>query len=55
MATLTVAQEPIMPTVVPISVSLGKKLEKFNGLNFKNMETEDVILPGYLESCEIID
>ena len=34
-ATLPVAQAPVMPTTVPISISPGEKLEKFNGLNFK--------------------
>ena len=34
-ATPTMAQVPMMPTVVPISVSPGEKPEKFNGLNFK--------------------
>ena len=33
--TPNVAQVLVMPTVVFISVSLGQKLEKFNGLNFK--------------------
>ena len=35
MATPTVAQVPMIPTIVPISVSPREKLEKFNGLNFK--------------------
>ena len=34
----TVAQVPMMPTTVPISVSHGEKLEKFNGLNFKRWQ-----------------
>ena len=34
-ATLAVAQVPVMPTVVPIFVSPREKPEKFNGLNFK--------------------
>ena len=33
-ATLNVAQALVLPTTVPISVSPGGKLEKFNGLNF---------------------
>ena len=33
--TPTIAQAPMMLTIVPISVSLGEKLDKFNGLNFK--------------------
>ncbi|RVX15562.1 hypothetical protein VitviT2T_002285 [Vitis vinifera] len=37
-ATLTVAQVPAMPTVVPISVSPGEKPEKFSGLNFKRWQ-----------------
>ncbi|RVW41557.1 Retrovirus-related Pol polyprotein from transposon TNT 1-94 [Vitis vinifera] len=37
-ATPTVAQVPAMPTAVPISVSLGEKLEKFSGLNFKRWQ-----------------
>ena len=32
------AQVQVMPTVVPIFVSLGEKLEKFNGLNFKRWQ-----------------
>ena len=34
-ATPTVAQVPVMPTVIPISVSPREKQEKFNRLNFK--------------------
>ena len=34
-ATLTVEQVPMMPTVGSIFVSPKEKLEKFNGLNFK--------------------
>ena len=34
-ATLIMAQALVMPTIVPISVSPGDKLEKFNRLNFK--------------------
>ena len=30
-----VAQEPIVHTSGPVFVSLGEKLDKFNGLNFK--------------------
>ena len=37
-ATPTVAQMLVMPTIVPMSVSLGEKLEKFNGLNFKRWQ-----------------
>ena len=33
--TPTAAQVPMMPIVVPISISHGEKPEKFNGLNFK--------------------
>ena len=33
--TLTMAQGPMMPTIVPISVLPGEKPEKFNELNFK--------------------
>ena len=33
--TPTVAQVPMVPTVVSISVLHGEKLEKVNGLNFK--------------------
>ena len=29
---------PVMPTVVPISISPGEKPEKFNGLNFKRWQ-----------------
>ena len=32
---LTMAQAPMMPTIVPIFISPREKLEKFNGLNFK--------------------
>ena len=35
MATPTVAQVPVMPTVIPIFVSHGEKSEKFNGLYFE--------------------
>ena len=38
MAALTVAQVLVMPIVVPISVSHGEKLEKFNGLNSKRWQ-----------------
>ena len=37
-ATLTVAQVLVMLTVVPISISLYEKPEKFNGLNFKRWQ-----------------
>ena len=37
-ATPTVAQVPVMPTAMPISVSPGEKLEKFNKLNFKMLQ-----------------
>ena len=37
-ATPTVAQVPVMPIAMPISVSPGEKLEKFNGLNFKRWQ-----------------
>ena len=37
-ATPTVTQAPVMPTTVPISVSLGEKQEKFSGLNFKRWQ-----------------
>ena len=37
-ATPIMAKAPVMPTTVPISVSLGEKLEKFNGLNFKRWQ-----------------
>ena len=33
--TPTASQVPMMPIVVPISISHGEKPEKFNGLNFK--------------------
>ena len=32
------AKVPMRPMVVPISISLRKKLEKFNGLNFKRWQ-----------------
>ena len=35
LATPTMAQVLVMPTIVPISASPGEKLEKFNELNFK--------------------
>ena len=38
MASPIVAQVPVMPTVVPISVSLEEKLEKYNRLNFKRWQ-----------------
>ena len=38
MTTPTMTQVPMMPTVVPISVSPGEKLEKFNRLNFKRWQ-----------------
>ena len=37
-STPTVAQALVMPTNVPISVSLGEKRKKFNGLNFKRWQ-----------------
>ena len=37
-ATPIVAQVSVMPTVMPISVSLGEKPETFNGLNFKRWQ-----------------
>ena len=37
-ATPIVAQLPVMPTVMPISVSPGEKPEKFNRLNFKRWQ-----------------
>ena len=37
-ATATMAQVPVTPIVVPISVSHGQKVEKFNGLNFKRWQ-----------------
>ena len=37
-ATSTVAQAPMLPTIMPISVSPGEKLEKFSGLNFKRWQ-----------------
>ena len=37
-ATPIVAQTLVMPTIMPISVSPGEKLEKFNGLNFKRWQ-----------------
>ena len=37
-ATPTLTQAPVMPTTVPISVSLGEKPEKFSGLNFKRWQ-----------------
>ena len=37
-ATPIMAQTPVMPTTVPISVSLGEKPKKFNGLNFKRWQ-----------------
>ena len=39
----TMAQVPVMPTVVPISVSPVEKPVKFNGLNFKRWQQEDVL------------
>ena len=33
--TPTLAQAPVMPTIVPIYVLSGENLEKFSGLNFK--------------------
>ena len=36
--TLTVAQAPVLPTTVPITVSLREKPKKFNGLNFKRWQ-----------------
>ena len=38
MATPTVAQVPVMPTVVLILISLGENPEKFNGLKFKRWQ-----------------
>ena len=38
LATPIMAQVSVMPTVVYISVSLGGKPEKFNGLNFKRWQ-----------------
>ena len=43
-ATPTVAQAPVMPTIVPISVSPGEKLEKFNELNFKRWQEKMLYL-----------
>ena len=37
-ANLIMAQVPMMPTTLPVFVSSGKKLEKFNGLNFKQWQ-----------------
>ena len=37
-ATPTVAQVPVMSTTMSISVSLGEKPKKFNGLNFKKWQ-----------------
>ena len=37
-ATPTMAQVPMMPTAVPISVSPREKLEKLNGLNFNRWQ-----------------
>ena len=34
----TMAQAPMMPTIVLISISPGEKLEKFSGLNFKRWQ-----------------
>ena len=34
----TVAQAPVLPTTVPISISPGEKPEKFSGLNFKRWQ-----------------
>ena len=36
--TPTVTQAPVLPTMVPISVSPGEKPEKFSGLNFKRWQ-----------------
>ena len=36
--TPTMAQAPVMPTVVPIFVSPGEKQKKFNGLYFKRWQ-----------------
>ena len=33
--TPAVAQVPVIPSAMPISISPGEKPEKFNGLNFK--------------------
>ena len=37
-ATPTVARVPTFPTTIPISISLGEKLEKFSRLNFKRWQ-----------------
>ena len=36
--TPTVAQAPVLPTIMPISVSPEEKPEKFSGLNFKRWQ-----------------
>ena len=41
-ATPTMAQVPVMPTDVPISVSPREKLEKLNGLNFNRCQQKMV-------------
>ena len=37
-ATPTVAQVPMLPTTMPISISLGEKPKKFSGVNFKRWQ-----------------
>ena len=37
-ATPTVAQAPMLPTTMPISISPGEKPKKFSGLNFKRWQ-----------------
>ena len=37
-ATPTMAQAPVLPTTMPISVSPRQKPEKFSGLNFKRWQ-----------------
>ena len=44
-ATPTMAQVPVMPIDVPISVSPKKKAKKFNGLNFKRWQHKMLAAP----------
>ena len=44
-ATPTMAQVPVMPINVPISVSPKKKPKKFNGLNFKRWQHKMLATP----------
>ena len=50
----TVAQVPVMPTVVPIFVSHGEKPEKFNGLNFKRWQHKMLFYPTTLNLARFL-